>query len=994
MHPLVPILACYGMGLALLFARGGGRDPLLSGALAMPVGAAATALLVFAFDLAGAPLGPAAFAAAWGALVALAVFAARRQLGRLWPAPAAIAAAIALLAVIAARIDLTVLELPSHDALLSARILAGGHQPVAGASRLASSLHAAFFLVSSDHVPALVSVLAACALFAAGVLIARAADHPRRAWLGALAALALASWFPLLRSLVTVASPGAAGTYLLAAGGLWLTSERARDARPLPLALVALAAFALQGARFAAGAALFLLFMAAGTRLSRRGLGWRHRLMALHPGLRLAAAAALSGVPRGFVGPTGPLLAVAPCLLLALVAWAASEDDHDLVPGESPVTRADLARLPVAWVAGAALLAFLEHALLNLQAGDRFAGSGQRLRLLPLGFGNLLPYALLASLLLLLAEVAARELPARRRRLAVAAGAALLAVPYAIWLGRYTFSGPQAQAMAHHHLYVAAAALVVAAGFAAAIWFAVLRRDRPGWRIPVLAALVLGVAAMLVLSRAGLVNEYEPLHQFLAIWALLLAALAGREISDLVPLHARAARALAVGAVAWTLVAGLVLARAHGDAWLVWGETGASRYLTSRWSFLTPTPDLATMGATMIVKPDLESPRAAALRAERAAAPAPNIVLFSVDGLRQDRVGAYGHTGRRLTPTIDRFAARGVRFTRAFSSFPATQVFNSALLLGRFVDRSARVQQPPSYRAHAITNLLKQRDYHIFVKSWFEQSLSNRFDARPYHFDTYVPKAKSPEELEEPMEEGLARLAAHLDQAKEKGRPAFVWMHLLATHPMKGQGFRPDPDFAFGDSQMDRYESAVAGSDRWLAGVEELMTTRLDSGRPTIWVILADHGVNEHTRSRDLFEPIVRVPFIIVAPGLAPRVDDHPVDVSLDLAATVVDWAGIAPPPEYDGISLVPLLAGLPADVLRDRLIPLAYVGDWTGAIHRDSKYLRHKDVMSFFDLAADPHEKVNLIGQEFDRAYAMRQMADRELERRLRAADEARDGP
>jgi arylsulfatase A-like enzyme len=464
---------------------------------------------------------------------------------------------------------------------------------------------------------------------------------------------------------------------------------------------------------------------------------------------------------------------------------------------------------------------------------------------------------------------------------------------------------------------------------------------------------------------------------------MLLPRLAGRR---------RAVAAAAAAAALWAACAGVVLARDHGDAWLVWSETGASRYLTRRWTALTPAADPSVAGDRMVVKPALESERTEALRAERAAAPAPDIVIFSVDGLRRDKVGAFG-SRRGLTPNIDRMAARGVRFTRAVSSFPLTQVFNSDLLLGRYVDRVGPVQQPPGFRPLAITNLLKRRDYHLFVKSWFEMSNRNRFDPRPYQMDTYVRKAASAEDLEESMESAMARIAAHLAEARERGRPVFLWMHLLTTHPMTGKGFVPHPDYDFGDSRMERYESAVAGTDRWLKGVEDLMATRSD--RPVIWIICSDHGVNVTTYSRDLHEPVLRVPFVLVAPGVAPRDDDHLVDVALDLAATVVDLAGVPPPPEYDGVSLVPLLAGLPADAMAERLIPLSYVGGWSGAVHGRFKYLRRADVMSLFDVVADPEEKHNLIGAEFERALAMRAVADRELERRFRDAAEARgDGP
>jgi arylsulfatase A-like enzyme len=610
----------------------------------------------------------------------------------------------------------------------------------------------------------------------------------------------------------------------------------------------------------------------------------------------------------------------------------------------------------------------------------------QAVRLLPLAAGNLLPYSLLATTAVAISEMAGQRFGGA----AVAAGAAIAASPYAVWLARTTFSGPQAQAMALRPLLVVAAAAVVAAGFAAALWFASRRNAARSRRGLVIALLVAAALAPLVASRTVLPGEYAPLHQALAIAALLVAALAGRELASAIGSR-RLAPAIALGAAVWAAAAGVILAHAHGDAWLLWSETGGSRYLTRRWSFAAPEPELT--GTAMIVRPDLASPAATALRAQRAAAPAPDIILFSIDGLRRDRVGAYGYERRALTPTIDGFAARGVRFTRAVSSFPTTQVFNTALLLGRYVDRSGRVQQPPGFRAESMPRLLHRRDYLVFVKGWFDQRLKDAFDPAPWGIDTYAPKATHSDELEEPMEEGLARVAAHLAEARRLGRPALVWVHLLATHPMTGQGFRPHPDFDFGDAPMDRYESAVAGSDRWLAGLEALVAQ--SSGRPTIWILFSDHGVHESTRSRDLREPLIRVPLVVVAPGIAPRVDDRLVDVSLDLAATVVDLAGIAPPADYDGVSLAPILADLPAAPMEARLVPLSYAGTWTGAMHGRHKVLRQQGVMSLYDLVADPNERHNLIAEDAGRAYAMMAVVDGELARRFRAAAEARqEGP
>ncbi len=911
MHPLVPILAAYALGLALLLARGGARDPLLSAALALPIGTSLAAVLVEGFVVTGLPLTPAVFAAAWGVLLALAVTAARRELRCLWPWPAAVGAGLAAAAIAAGRLDVAVIDVDGHDLLLAARVLSGGGDPAAAAD-LPTAIHAAFALAAPAQLAAFAPIFALAVALLVAVLVSRTVTHRSRLAIALAATLALATAFPLVALLLTVGSPAPAAVLLLAAAGLWITSERTGDRRPLLLAVPLLAAVALQSAPFAWAAGLFAAAYA-GSRMRGR-------------------------IPR--------------------------------------VTRRDLLLLVVSWIAAAALIAMADAAALAASG----AGRAQLLRLLPLALGNLLPVALVAALALAAADRLADGQPGRR--LVVAAAGALLAAPYAVRLAIYTFSGPQAHAIAFRPLLVAAVAALVAASFAAALWLAA-RRPAPA----VAAVAIACAAALSVASRAILPDEYGPLHRLLAVWALVLAALAGRGLA-VAGRFERAAPHIAAAAALWAVLAGAVLARAHGDAWLVWSETGASRYLTQRWSFLTPAPDLAAAAGAMVVKPALESERTRALRAERAAAPAPDIVLFSIDGLRRDRVGAYG-SRRGLTPSIDRFAARGVRFTRALSSFPTTQAFNSALLLGHYVDRSSRVQQPRGYRAEAVTNLLAGRDYHIFVKSWFDQRLKDSFDPALYRIDTYAPKATSGAHLEEPMADGLARVAAHLDEATRLGRPAFVWIHLLATHPMTGQGFVPHPDFDLGDSPMDRYESAVAGSDRWLAGLERLMAAR--TGRPTIWILFSDHGVNEDTRSRDLHEPLIRVPLVVVAPGAAPRVDDTLIDVSLDLAATVVDLAGIEPPASYDGVSLLPVLDQLRVTAMSARLVPLSYAGEWTGAVHGRYKVLRHGDVMSLFDLVDDPDERRNLVASDYQRALAMSAVAQQELARRFRAAAEAR---
>ena len=57
--------------------------------------------------------------------------------------------------------------------------------------------------------------------------------------------------------------------------------------------------------------------------------------------------------------------------------------------------------------------------------------------------------------------------------------------------------------------------------------------------------------------------------------------------------------------------------------------------------------------------------------AERAKDPRPSVVLIVVDTLRADAVSAYGKV-EGTTPEIDRLAAQGVRYSRAFAPAPWT----------------------------------------------------------------------------------------------------------------------------------------------------------------------------------------------------------------------------------------------------------------------------------------------------------------------------------
>ncbi len=66
-----------------------------------------------------------------------------------------------------------------------------------------------------------------------------------------------------------------------------------------------------------------------------------------------------------------------------------------------------------------------------------------------------------------------------------------------------------------------------------------------------------------------------------------------------------------------------------------------------------------------------------------AAGPAPmNVLFISIDDLRTE-VRAFG-SARALTPNLDRFAARAVKFDRAYCQYPLCNPSRAAVLTGRY----------------------------------------------------------------------------------------------------------------------------------------------------------------------------------------------------------------------------------------------------------------------------------------------------------------------
>src|SRR5262249_9053321 len=131
---------------------------------------------------------------------------------------------------------------------------------------------------------------------------------------------------------------------------------------------------------------------------------------------------------------------------------------------------------------------------------------------------------------------------------------------------------------------------------------------------------------------------------------------------------------------------------------------------------------------------------------------------------------------------------------------------------------------------------------------------------------------------------------------------------------------------------------------------------------------LGEHGLGD---KRSAYEESLRIPFLVRYPKVAGkgRVVDEMI-LNLDLAPTLLDFAGVAVPKEMQGRSWRPLLEGRPGawrtawfyEYFEERnypAIPTVFAVRTANA--KLIKYPGHDDWTELFDLKADPYETKNL---------------------------------
>jgi arylsulfatase A-like enzyme len=411
------------------------------------------------------------------------------------------------------------------------------------------------------------------------------------------------------------------------------------------------------------------------------------------------------------------------------------------------------------------------------------------------------------------------------------------------------------------------------------------------------------------------------------------------------------------------------------------------------------------------------------LRAYRRLAPAlaerADLLLVVVDTLRADRLGSYG-AERDTSPALDRLAAEGVRFERAYAPAPWTKPSVASIFTGLHpsAHRANRVRTALPDGAVTLAEILREQGYRtagvvshdvLAAKNGFAQGFERYFEdeARGHgHLST----------------EGVtARARALLAELAAGEEPFFLFVHYFDPH----YDYLRHPEFGFAAERAGRldgseslvslrklsdeltpeevgllrdlYDEEIRFTDR---GIGHLLEGLAEAGRAERSLVVAtadhgeaflEHGWLGHTRS--LYEVLLRVPLILRVPGVAPGVVAEPVS-TVSLLPTLLELMGVRPDEiAPHGPSLAPHLTGAAATQLPPVFAEVDFLPVFDPAKRAAKKALigprfklirdERSGALELYDLSEDPGERRDLAGEDPERLEKLRA----QLEIRARAA-------
>ncbi|MGH9381269.1 MAG: sulfatase-like hydrolase/transferase [Thermoanaerobaculia bacterium] len=359
-----------------------------------------------------------------------------------------------------------------------------------------------------------------------------------------------------------------------------------------------------------------------------------------------------------------------------------------------------------------------------------------------------------------------------------------------------------------------------------------------------------------------------------------------------------------------------------------------------------------------------------------------NLLLITIDTLRADALGFAGNP-EAATPVLDRLAARGAVFSNAHAHAVITLPSHASILTGLHpyehgIRNNSGFVLPEGIPTAATLLAAEGFATGAFVGAFpldARFGLARGFDIYDDRYPEGSHTAENAFTMAERRGDEVVRAALEWWQA-HAGERRFLWVHLFDPHAP----YRPPEPFASRFPGRP-YHGEVAAVDSFLA---PLLEPHLEGEEePTLIVFTADHGEGlgdhgESTHGLFAYEPTLRVPLVLWAPGLAP-VRSGVWARHVDLLPTMLEAAGVDAAVELPGRSLF----GDPTaerTTYFEALSPNLDRG-WAplrGAIANGRKLIS-LPLPELYDLEADPAESRNLFEEERERVRRLARLLPEE---------------
>lgn len=357
----------------------------------------------------------------------------------------------------------------------------------------------------------------------------------------------------------------------------------------------------------------------------------------------------------------------------------------------------------------------------------------------------------------------------------------------------------------------------------------------------------------------------------------------------------------------------------------------------------------------------------------------PNIILISIDTLRADHLHFIGYQ-RKTSPFLDELSLRGLNFEWTFATGAQTRISMPAVFTGRYCSELSRSTADWA-KIYADNVTLAERltaaGYHtvgVPSHNYFNSSYGLHQGFNEWNF-TVLDRLRAQYEGEQ--QKPSYHKTGHIvtdeairwsDQWALQGseQPFFLWLHYFDPHSI----YREHAEYNFGKRDVDLYDAEIRYTD---AQLERFFRSfELSPLAKNTYIILhSDHGegFGEHGgrhHGQSLYNEQVRVPLLIVGPGLPPRKVTTPVSL-IDITPTVLELAGVEPsPPEPRGSSLLKFAAQPNAEhhpVVMEMLPDSTHSArnalvEWPWKLH----YSRDFGRFHLYDISKDPAEEVDRV--------------------------------